>query len=341
MKISKFAFGIATAGVLLFASCSQDEPIVAEEQQNLVSAPSFSGTIGQLADVNPNPKTKAGVIEDNENYADGEKFYWHNGDKAKVLFFADGNLNSTPVELIYTTVVADGQQPNSCEFTTTGSLPAGNYSIYALYPADRWSKDDNGYKATFMMANIIMFSEASSAHLKDYLFMKADAGNITITGTGDDAINFNFEHLTSVVRFHITSDYNTTSMKLGGALTLAEKGSVDFFHTSAYLNSIDGMDMTASGTWNSDLNVYPMDEFSFVKTGTTWAFDCYMPVFPTAVSTGGKSLKISTVISVEGEGFFVRTFDTENGLSFTNELSFMPNGFEAGKSYYFNLNAAI
>ena len=335
MKISKFTFWIITAGALFFSSCGNEE--LAEEQQNLVAAPSFSGTIGQLADANPVPQTRSGVIEDNENYAAGEKFYWHDGDKAKVLFFPDGDINSTPVELIYTATVAEGVKSNTCQFSATGSVPAGNYTVYALYPADNWYKDETGYKALFKQGNIIPFSDASSTHLKDYMFMKADAGNMTITGAGDDALNLSFKHLTSVVRFHITSDYNATSMELGGSMAIAEKDNASFFHTAAYLNSIDGMDMTpASGAWCIDLHAQPMADLSFVKTGSVWVFDCYMPVFPTAVNMGNKKLKITTYIIID-ENYFMQTFGTENGLSFTDELSFMPDGFEAGKSYYFNL----
>ena len=335
MKILKFAVWAIMTGVLFFSSCSNEE--FTEKQQNMVTAPSFSGTIGELVDVNLAPKTKSGVIEDNENYADGEKFYWHNGDKAKVLFFPDGDINSTPVELIYTAVVAEGQKNNSCEFTTTGSLPVGNYTAYALYPADGWSKDSNRYKAT--SSNFIIQNDASSTHLKDHMFMKACADNITIVGEGSNSIDLKFEHLSSVVRFHITSDYNANSLTMN-SLIFREKSGRDFFYTAAHLGSVDGTFLSpAALSWNSELTAISMTDLSFTKKGSTWEIDLYLPVFPTTVDAyfGGMAMQIETYITINGSDIRLQYFGTYDGLSFTNELSFMPNGFEAGKSYFFNL----
>lgn len=335
----------AISAILMLASCSSEDmaDIIPEVQ---TYSPMVQGVIGELRDAKTQVITKSGVIEDNPDYPLGEKFYWHDGDKAKVLFFPNGNLNATPIELIYTATVAGDTKSNTCQFSTTGNIPTGNYSVYALYPADGWSKDATGYKAEFPnvgLDGLILFSEASSAHLKDYMFMKADAGNVTISGASDNAINFNFKHLTSVVRFHITSDYNATTMELGGSLDLAEKWGSDFFYTRAYLNNIDGMDLTPTGASNSSMFLYPMSNTSFVKKGSIWELDLYMPVFPTAVSTSGMSLIIETWIMVNGSNSYQQDFGTSQsgGLSFDNELSFMPNGFEAGKSYYFNLKAVF
>lgn len=314
-------------------------------------SPTANAVIGEFTDAKTQMGTKAGVIEDNSNYANGEKFYWHNGDKAKVLFFPDGNLSATPIELTYTATVAEGAKPNTCQFSTTGSVPAGNYTVYALYPADRWSKDETGYKATFPYYGILNFSimeEASSKHLKDYMFMKADAGSVTISGEGSNSLNFSFKHLTSVVRFHITSDYDAPSNFISmnaRSLKLFEKSNNDFFNTAVYLNSIDGMATTATaGSQTYEATVYPMGDFPYVKKGSTWEFDYYMPVFPTTVSTTGMKLGIDGSIErSEGNSIIVnmQNFGTYYGLSFDHELSFMPNGFEAGKSYFFNLKANI
>ncbi len=340
MKISKLTVLTIVVGVVLLSSCNNDELDIIEEQQ--LAAPTFSGTIVQLADISAS-KTKAGVIEDNPDYADGELFYWHNDDKIKVLFFEDGDLGSTPVELIYSAVVPNETKPNNCEFTTTGSIDPGNYVVYALYPADGWSnKDETGYKAEFAFQNFITFSEASSAHLKDYMFMKADAGNITISGEGNNnAINLHFQHLTSVVRFHVTSDSDANSLEIT-SLTFKEMSGADFFYYAAYLNNMNGMDITpVAGSMCPSLDLLPTPGFPFVKKGTSWEFDYYLPVFPTKTSTQDISLGIETYIMIDGNNLQLQTFDTSSGLSFSDELSFMPNGFEAGKSYYFNVRTTF
>lgn len=339
MKISKSTILAIAIGVVLLSSCNNDELNVVEEQQ--VAAPTFSGTIGQLADISTS-KTKAGVIEDNPDYADGELFYWHNNDKIKVLFFEDGDLGSTPVELIYSAVVANETKPNSCEFMTTGSIDPGNYAVYALYPADGWSKDETGYKAEFVQQNFILFSEASSAHLKDYMFMKADAGNVSISGEGNNnAINLHFQHLTSVVRFHVTSETDANSLEIQ-PLTFKEISDANFFYYAAYLNNMNGMDITpVAGSMCPSLDLVPLAVLPFVKKGTSWEFDYYLPVFPTKTSTRDISLGIETYIMIDGHNSQEENFDTSSGLSFSDELNFMPNGFEAGKSYYFNVKTTF
>jgi hypothetical protein len=339
MKISKLTVLTIAVGVVLLSSCNNDELDIIEEQQ--VAAPTFSGTIVQLADISAS-KTKAGVIEDNADYADGELFYWHNDDEIKVLFFEDGDLGSTPVELIYSAVVPNETKPNSCEFTTTGSIDPGNYAVYALYPADGWSKDETGYKAEFVQQNFIIFSEASSAHLKDYMFMKADAGNVTISSEGNNnAINLHFQHLTSVIRFHVTSDTDANSLKIN-SLTFKEISDANFFYYAAYLNNMNGMDITpVAGSMCPSLHLLPWEELPFVKKGTAWKYDYYLPVFPTKTSTQDMLLGIETYITIDEHNLQQETFDTRNGLSFSDELNFIPNGFEAGKSYYFNLRTTF
>ncbi|MDR2912360.1 MAG: DUF1566 domain-containing protein [Alistipes sp.] len=338
---------VAFAAALLSVSCgSENTGDTAPEVKTY--APAVRATIGELTDANPAVATRAGVVEDNPDYDEGEKFYWHDGDMAKVLFFADGNLNATPTELIYTAKVAGGVKSNTCEFTTTGSVPAGDYAVYALYPAYHWSKDATGYKVAFPSNNYITFSDASSTHLGNHIFMRADAGEVTISDDGDEEIDLDFEHLTSVIRFHITGDNSTAgSVELSSSINLGEVSTPEarkFFNTSAYLETIDGAGLNAPDADDqnvSKLELLPMVDIPFEKDGSTWSLDCWMPVFPTVGSTAAVRLGISTFITVDG-GDVQQQFGTDtNPLTFDDELDFMPGGFEAGKSYYFNLKADI
>ena len=68
------------AGVVMsLGSCSKDETITGQPEGKS-GAPQLAATVEQL------PVTRSGVIENNGNYADGEKFYWSNGDATTVLF---------------------------------------------------------------------------------------------------------------------------------------------------------------------------------------------------------------------------------------------------------------
>ena len=89
------------------------------------------------------------------------------------------------------------------------------------------------------------------------------------------------------------------------------------------------------------LHLLTWEELPFVKKGTAWKYDYYLPVFPTKTSTQDMLLGIETYITIDEHNLQQETFDTRNGLSFSDELNFIPNGFEAGKSYYFNLRTTF
>ena len=93
------------------------------------------GAIGDFSDATPT--TKAGVVEDNEDFRDiGELFYWHSGDEALLLFIDNENPGSDTIQLTYTAVIDDEEKLKERDFTTTGDVPEGNYTVYGLYPAE-------------------------------------------------------------------------------------------------------------------------------------------------------------------------------------------------------------
>lgn len=330
--------------LFLFASCSNND-ITEFVPEVKTYTPNVQGTMGQLTGTHATPQTKTGIVEDNPDYDSGELFYWHNGDQVKMLFFPEGNLNSTPTELIYTAVVPDGQKPNSCEFTTTGSITAGNYTVYGLYPADGWSKDEIGYKAT--SAWFSFQNDASSAHLKDHLFMKAKAANVAV-GEGSP-INLSFKHLSAVVRFRITDESRPTPLALLG-FDIIIKDNSNFFPTAAYLDGgIDGNILTPIESSRIHLlTVFQQEGQNFTDKGAYREFDVFMPVLPTgAPDASSQRLVINSTLGFTNGQFTVsqqQTFNTDQyyrpGLSFEDDIPFLRDGFEAGKSYYFNLQTS-
>lgn len=324
---------------ILFNACN-NEDVIEPAAANQTSAPVLKATMGQLTDVNP-PNTRSGVIEDNPDYAAGEQFYWVNGDQVKMLFFENGDLNTTPTELIYTAVVAEGQKSNACTFTADGGIPAGQYTIYGLYPASGWSKDDTGYKASvnwwFTQADV------SSKHLGTGMFMKAKT-EATIVGNSNNEINLSFKHLASVVRFHIVNKNYPEYQQLGSFTMYLRNYSsspptyTEYFPTQAYLEGgIDGESLTPVESSREYLIFVDIRQ-NLIEKGNGPEFDVYIPVLPTGATTDPNDrISLEGGLSDETGNQLVPHFGIQNGLSFTNDIPFLVAGFEAGKSYYFNL----
>lgn len=348
MKINKLNILVTVTAValLLLASCSNDS--ITETVPDIKKyTPIIQGTIGQLTDV-ATPKVKSGVIEDNPDYALGEEFYWHDGDQAMVLLFQDGDINSVPFQLIYTASVPDGTKPSSCNFTTDGNVPAGNYTVYALYPANGWENNSNNFKVKSNW--FIGQSEPSSKHLSSMMFMKAKIENVAIGEGESNSINLKYKHLSSVARFHITdtsrpSPIQLSSMEMGivdysGSSNKAQK----FFPTEAYLEGgIEGNSLTPVESTRSS-SIFVFSGYNFTDKGTYRVFDVFVPILPTGAPidlNDHRMYILCTILYENNLGEVVpENFDfntAEFGLSFITQLPFLRDGFEAGKSYYFNL----
>lgn len=361
MKKEIFSKLAIIAILCLFAACNSEEAINPEQDVKLYS-PVVNGLIGEFIDENQSTTTKAGVVEENLDYASkGEQFYWMEGDTIKLLFYKNGNLQSTPTELLYTALAPEGKS-NKCEFTklSTGGLEEGSYTVYALYPANKWYYDSQAelYRIKTMSYDMTQVG-VTSRNLGEFMYMKAKTENVKIGPNYDGTVNsfdLNFKQLASMVRFTITdSNYEKRSMKINKIRMILYcmdniyAGSDQFFPMNAYLKSIDDEKLVTIQD-NSRVHHLTLNVGEKFPTNNDGKYTFFMPVLPTREPILNNSgdyynewMSIEVVlqfsypnsnIELETTKYFGTFLD---GLGFKDDVSFLKNGFKAGKSYYFDL----
>ncbi len=335
--MKKIFYLIGISALFLISSCNNDDiPQPVSEVKKYT--PIVQGTFGKLTEANPEIGTRAGVIEDNDDYAtEGEKFYWHDGDQVKLLFYQDGELKE---ELIYTATV-DEDQPNKAQFNTTDVIDPGTYTVYGLYPADGWTVNGDDVSVAYditIAQPYVAIEDETSKHLGRYMFMKADGGEVAIGDAESNSISLNFAQLASVIRIRITNPNppNPTftrlyrlSMGVNLGTGVPELGFESNFNPlGAYL--VGGIVGTSLEP-DEKTNVARVQIPNAITNLNMLDFDLFIPILPTG------SLESSTIR-------FVGSFYNETGTTSTQappiDVSIgagLPNGFEAGKSYYFNL----
>ncbi|SFL42772.1 hypothetical protein [Proteiniphilum acetatigenes] len=186
--------------------------------------------------------------------------------------------------------------------------------------------------------------------------MKAKAEDIEIGEESGGAINLRFKHLSSVARFHIIeneeapiegylSGLTLRALDYAGLIHPLPSNTFPFFPVEAYLEEMDDDSLTPIEP-SKQTNLHVFGDLSFVDKGTHREIDFFVPISPTGVPSdlANHRLTFETQIVTQtetGTNYSQDRLGTYFGLSFNNQLSFMPKGFEAGKSYYFNLKTSV
>lgn len=314
---------------LLFGSCSNDDTI-AEQPEGKSSAPQLVATVEET------PTTRAGMIENNGDYVNGEKFYWSNGDATTVFFRNPSMTDETEYKKVeYAASISDGVQSNSCTFNVTQAenIDNGAYTAYGLFPTAAWVLDP--IYSNFLTANIPAYqtqNEANSTHLGAYMLMKA-TNNVTVDG--NSPINLSYKHLASVLRFAVWNNSGNNNLKLANInVNLASGKAV--FATNAKLADIDAASLTVSTDSKvPDLTLELTNNAqSFSNKDGKNQCEGYMAVLPTATDAFESSDECIIELSfTDGTNKYLVTKTYNIGT----DLSFLSNGIEQGKSYYFQL----
>src|SRR5690554_1836886 len=236
MKKVFYLIGIST--LFLFTAC-ENEGITETITETKMYSPVVKGAIGDFSDATPT--TNAGVVEDNEDYAAlGEFFYWHSGDEALLLFYNNDTPGADPIPLVYSTEFEDTEKLNDRPFTTEGAVPAGNYTVYGLYPAAAWEEQGDVWVATLENPDSLTNLE-SSAYLGRNMLMKAKAEDVVIEEGAENEINLSYQHLGGVIRFNIRNTPNSDYPILAGLTLSKVVGGVEqaFFPVSGTLADLD------------------------------------------------------------------------------------------------------
>lgn len=329
----KLQFFLLAMCTILLSACSNDE-IIPEQGQ-----PDPEGATPQLvATVEESPTTKSGVIEGND-YTIGEKFYWSNGDATTVFFRNPSMTDATQYKKAeYAANVAEGVQSNSCAFDViqAESIDNGEYTTYGFFPTAAWELRPN--YSSFLEANIPVYqtqNEANSTHLGAYMLMRAQ-NDVTVDGS--NSINLSYKHLASVLRFAVWNNSGNSNLKLGNINVKLASGKA-VFASNANLADIDATSLTISN--------YKVPTLTLELTGDAQSFSSkdgknqcegYMAVMPTATYAFDSSDDLIIELSfTDGTNNYSVTKTYDIGT----ELSFLSNGIEQGKSYYFQLKVDI
>ena len=186
---------IATLG-LSFGACNDHSD--SEGEVMGTSAPVIRASVG-----NDDTNTRAGVVEENNNYkTEGEKFYWTSDDKMQVVFTQ--NHQSTYIKYD-ANITNENEKKNTCDFTFSPDNwiipPTGINSVIAYFPREEWDFSDI-FIPSIEMPRWFYQTDLSSKHLGKGMFMVAKNDNVNVTGT-DDSFDLNFEHLTAVFRIRL------------------------------------------------------------------------------------------------------------------------------------------
>ena len=318
------------AGVVMsLGSCSKDETITGQPEGKS-GAPQLAATVEQL------PVTRSGVIENNGNYADGEKFYWSNGDATTVLFRNPSMTEATQYKKAeYVASVAGGVQSNNCTFQATQpeSLDNGTYTAYGLYPTSAWEVRADYY--SFLETNIPTYqtqTQANSTHLGAYMLMKAQSD---VTVDGSTPIKLTYNHLASVVRFVVWNNSGNNNLRLENIIVKLSSGKA-VFATKAKLTDVDATSLSVSDYMNVPVLTLRLtgDARNFSTQDGKKRCEGYMVVLPTATDAFEDSDDLMFELSFsEGNNNYLVTKTYPIGTS----LQFLSNGIEQGKSYYFQL----
>lgn len=308
-KIYLFLFTIP----MLLGACSDSETL--QEQS---TKKGFSPQIS--ASVDDEPTTKAGVIRD-QDYINGEKFSWHEDDKAAVLF--------NDQRLDYNIAWIDPLKPNIATFFTSGYLPAeGNYDIYGFVPAEGWNLSN--YSVT--LPEIQKQASDTSAHLGNHMYMRGIKKNEVISALPSRLLDLNYKQLTSVLRIAIKN--NSTNVSGPNlqvkSITLSATGNYKF-HTKAHLADKDAEGFTADPSGDKSNITLTCYNGRCGAYGADWIFMGYMTLLPgEAFPSGEKAVVSITYTDNTGKHYLqVKEIDPS---SFWGQ-----NGIEAGKSYYIQI----
>lgn len=302
---------ILAAALLFLGGCGNNEDILPDDEQQLqmVSLPTITAQIGKAAN------TRAGVVENNSNYADGERFRWSVGDEVTMHFYQNGTAK---YEVTYVAGSADATNPNLCTFTpkVSTTIAAGRYDIYGVYATPTATPTSNN------IGDLTQRGNNSSAHLNGQLLMKGQVLNAALTAEST-TLEMRFNHLTSVVRYVVTNNTGNADLKVNH---INLTSSTSPFVLRAYLSNIYIQALTLSN--KNKYATLSVTDGAFDADNTFHGF--------TRVLTEPEAITDLTVtLVVENNGKRSALSKAIPAASLANVLG---EGFRPGYSYYFRLN---
>lgn len=322
-SIFKLKIVFALLSAILFQACSTDDDSYIEDQT--IRDRKITITASVLTDAN---NTRAGIVEGNPNYTNGEEFYWTNGD-AITLYFANenGTINSSSFTV---------QNSNGNQADFVGSIPQGltdgNYTVYATKDLIRVA-GTNQLKVT--VPEIQTQNNTSSNGILIPM-LSAPVSNVVVSGgsvLNQDILNFSLKQLNSLLRFTIENEtgQNATIQSVSVYVENASGTTMKVFSSEGTISLGSALEWSNIATPTLDKQNLNISSGSVVQNGGK--FDAYLSLLPTQ----GLGIENKFVIEIKLIGADGKRYTHRKSLpvSNTGSFSFLSSGMKAGLRYYF------
>ena len=282
------------AASLLFTACSNEDVETTPEYNGSVnptvrfsaSAPLSSEVASTRIGINDATKPNVG------SYDQPEPVIWIADDEVLVVFVPVGSGNR-----VYAKFKVDGakisEDGTSAELVSV-DIPTtlnGDYTVYALTPYTTQTTNQLTFDLSSQTQSV---GHTDYNHLGKSTIMRAPGIPATFTnGATSSVVNFEFEYLTSFLRFHITNDLDESITVTGINLSHPDLISSDRFN---YANNV------FDNPVKSDLSLQ-FEGGQPLSSGA--AFDSYFSAFPLSASAGILTLSVKYT---DSDGAKVKAF---------------------------------
>jgi hypothetical protein len=309
---------------LLFTACSNDDV----EPTPGGSDPMTSGTVRFTASAPTSDAvtTRIGIDDANKpsvtDYLVDEPVIWLADDRVSVFFVKEGSAPIHAEFYVDGTSLSDDKKSADLVNITDLSDLNGTYTIYAFTP----------YRSSNTLESISLDLSSQTqavnhdnySHLGNTASMRAAGVGATFTdGSTSNNVNFEFKHITSFLRFHITNSLETAINVTGISLSHA-----NLFTSAAY--HVENGTLNA-GNLNSSLNL-SFDGGKFLTQDAE--FDAYFSTFPIATNAESTD-ELTLTITYDGGDETEKSFDIlVEQLINAGAVELFP----AGKRYLFDVS---
>ena len=315
------------------SSCSEDKDYA--EEKAFVH---FTATVDEIGNSLRAQWSMSGLNEMNPNWGDAEHFLWDNGDEMVSLF---RGKDASEVQYNLPVTTADGTASTSVNLNV--QLPK-NGTAWFFYPSTSIENyDESSADVENAQVSLTIDATQTPANQKKFAFLRTD--EITLKDGKPQSESINFNHLTSLLRFHV---WNASGRKyVVKSIKIESSKPTVFLKTGNYkLASQDFMvqkDINNSQFADEliwDNTNYKSDKPLVNDEGTTSSEDIYdallitFPVEAEQLADVELSIHVTLADAANNYAEFTPNPLVLNSSDYATQFA---KGFPRGKRTYFNL----
>ena len=312
----RFALPCLAASLLFMACSNEDAETTPEYNDSVNPTVRFSASAPLSSEV---ASTRIGIDDSKKptvgQHTQAEPVIWIADDEVSIVFVQGGNRVYAKFKVDGPTISDDGTSAElvSVDIPTTLN---GEYTVYALTPYTTQTANQLTFDLSSQTQSV---GHVDYNHLGTTTIMRAGGIPATFTnGATSSVVNFEFEYLTSFLRFNITNDLDESITVTG--INLSHPDLI----TGQRFNYVQN---ALSQPTKTDLSL----QFGAGRTLIpNAAFDSYFSAFPLTTSTGSLTL---TVKYTDGDGAKDKSFTLP-----VDDLTGSSPYFPAGSRFLFDIS---